>query len=453
MSATNPTKDTLDKLEKGSYQNSRVITLGGIPFSARDVLVKAPLLTRLNMFYLGDRGEGKTQLAHDINSYFGTNACYASGRPDFEPSEVFRQLDAQKLGRILKGEATPEEAAQIERLTENVSKNLFYIDELNRCPPITQNYFFDLMDGKIVHQGKIISLGNKGYSVGFASANSGKAYSGTFDMDAALLDRMHMAVDITHPDFFPTAEDVFDIFSGCKKDPRASMPDGNGKSLTDEVLAMHTQFKQRPVSPMLCLMAPYFNLGLDYAQGTTKNSKRALKKMWPNAQGLRTDTDEDKLYPLSKRAIFGAVALASGLEMIAEAQGKVSSGSNRDRDKAEVELFLDALKFTLPFSGVISPQYVESQCGGDAYVAFDNLLGENSARRGEILDKVPELSDALLLAGHGKTNTALLDKITAQNTGEWQPVRDAVVHYANSTEKEMSNAQVVAKAKDARSGS
>ena len=72
-------KETLNKLEQGEYQNSRILTLGGIPFSARDVLVKAPLLTRLNMFYLGDRGEGKTQLAHDINSYFGANSCYASG--------------------------------------------------------------------------------------------------------------------------------------------------------------------------------------------------------------------------------------------------------------------------------------------------------------------------------------------------------------------------------------
>ena len=90
-------KETLNKLEQGEYQNSKAVILGGIPFTARSVLVKAPLATRLNMFYLGDRGEGKTQLAHDINSYFGHNSCYASGRPDFEPSEVFRQLNAQAL--------------------------------------------------------------------------------------------------------------------------------------------------------------------------------------------------------------------------------------------------------------------------------------------------------------------------------------------------------------------
>ena len=440
-------KDTLDKLEQGTYKNSRQVVLGGIPFTARDVLVKAPLLTKLNMFYLGDRGEGKTQLAHDINAYFGKNSCYASGRPDFEPSEVFRQLNAQALGKVLRGEASPEDVAQIEKLTENVGRNLFYIDELNRCPPITQNYFFDLMDGKIVFQGKILPLGNKGYSVGFASANSGNAYNGTFEMDAALLDRMHMAVDITHPDFFTTAGDVFDIVSGSKKDPRASVPIESGEGLTDQILAMHETFKQRPISPVLCAMVPYFNMGLDYIEGSTKHSKRAMKKSWPNSRGLRQDTDENKIYPLSKRALFGVMALTSGLEMIAEATGKIPSGkTSADLDKSELELFLDALKLTVPFSGVISPQYIESECDGDAYTAFENILGGSSARRREIMDKAPKISDAMLLAERGKTNTALLDEISASE-GEWQPVRDAIVHYAESTQRENTQGDVIAQAK------
>jgi MoxR-like ATPase len=445
-------KDTLDKLEQGTYHNSRQVVLGGIPFSARDVLVKAPLLTKLNMFYLGDRGEGKTQLAHDINDYFGKNSCYASGRPDFEPSEVFRQLNAQALGKVLRGEASPEEVAQIETLTENVNKNLFYVDELNRCPPITQNYFFDLMDGKIVFQGRILPLGNKGYSVGFASANSGNAYNGTFEMDAALLDRMHMAVDITHPDFFTTAGDIFDIVSGSKKDPRASVPIESGEGLADKIITMHEEFKQRPVSPVLCAMVPYFNMGLDYAQTPTKHSKRAMKKSWPNSRGLRVDTDENKIYPMSKRALFGAMALTSGLEMIAEATGKIPTGkTNAECSNLELELFLDSLKLTVPFSGVISPQYIDSEYDGDAYTAFENILGEDSARRREIREKAPKIYDAMLLAERGKTNTALLDEISATE-GEWQPVRDAIVHYAESAEKEMKQGDVIAQAKKISGG-
>jgi hypothetical protein len=399
------------------------------------------------MFYLGDRGEGKTQLAHDVNAYFGKNSCYASGRPDFEPSEVFRQLDAQALGRVLRGETNPQDAQQIEKLTENINRNLFYIDELNRCPPITQNYFFDLMDGKIIFQGKILPLGNKGYSVGFASANSGNAYNGTFEMDAALLDRMHMSVDITHPDFFTTAGDIFDIVSGSKKDPRATVPIETGEGLTRGILEMHEEFKQRPVSLVLCAMVPYFNLGLDYLEGTTKHSKRAMKKVWPNHASLRVDTDENKLYPMSKRALFGAMALTSGLEMIAEATGKVPNGkSNAELNQLEIDLFLDALKLIVPFSGIISAQYINSECGGDAYVAFENLLGEGSARRRKIREKVPRICDAMLLAERGKTNTALLDEISVTE-GEWQPVRDAIIHYAKASEKARTQVDVIAQAK------
>ncbi|MBU0963363.1 MAG: AAA family ATPase [Nanoarchaeota archaeon] len=440
-------KDTLDKLEQGTYKNSKPIILGGIPFSARDVLVKAPLLAKLNMFYLGDRGEGKTQLAHDINSYFGENVCYAEGRPDFEPSELFRQLNAQTLGKVLRGEASQEEVAKIEELTKNVNRNLFYIDELNRCPPITQNYFFNLMDGKIIFHGKILPLGNKGYSVGFASANSGNAYTSTFDMDAALLDRMHMTLDITHPDFFTTAEDVFDIFSGDKKDPRASMPANEGEGLTHKILEMHEEFKKRPASPILCLMAPYFNIGLDYARNTSKHSKRALKKLWPNIQGLDQATDEDKMYPLSKRAILGAIALTSGLEMIAEETGKMPAKTNKEKASTELELFLDALKLTIPYSGVISQNYIESRCNGDNYTAFENLFGENSSRRREIREKFPKIYDAFLLALYGKTNTSLLDDISS-GEGEWKPVRDAVSYYANSADKEISNEKIIEQAKE-----
>jgi len=445
-----PIKDTLDKLEQGSYQNSRQITMARVlPFTARDILVKAPLLTRLNMFYLGDRGEGKTQLAHDINAYFGKqNSCYASGRPDFEPSEVFRQLNAQALGKVLRGEATEAEAAQIEKLTANVTKNLFYVDELNRCPPITQNYFFDLMDGKIVFQGNLIPLGNKGYSVGFASANSGNAYHGTFQMDAALLDRMHMAVDITYPDFFPTAGDTFDIFAGTKKDPRASIPTESKEGIADEILAMHEEFKKRPASPILCAMMPYFNVGLDYTQAG-RHSKRALKKSWPNGTGLRTDSDENKVYPISKRALLGAMALTSGLEMIAEAQGRVPTGkTNEELSQLEMDLFLDSLRLTVPFSGVISPQYIDSECGGDAYAAFDNLFGENSARRREIGEKMPRVYEAVLLANKGRTDTRLMDEIAKADLteGEWQPVREAIEHYANSTKKATTQGEVVEQA-------
>ncbi|MFC1775032.1 hypothetical protein ACFLZN_01815, partial [Nanoarchaeota archaeon] len=79
--------DTLKKLDNGKYVNNREIVMGGVPFTARDVLVKAPLRSGINVYLVGGTGEGKTELANDLMGYFGDAGCYTIGRPDFEPSE------------------------------------------------------------------------------------------------------------------------------------------------------------------------------------------------------------------------------------------------------------------------------------------------------------------------------------------------------------------------------
>ncbi|HRZ85718.1 MAG TPA: AAA family ATPase [Candidatus Paceibacterota bacterium] len=161
-------KETIRKLDDGHYINSRRIALGGVEYSAKDVLVKAPLIAQLNVYYVGGTGRGKTQLGNDLVSIFGDSSCYAMGRPDFEPSELLKQIN---LGKLKPGVDVSDK--DLVELTENVKKNLFFVDELNRCPPIVQNYFFDFADGKFVHNGKIVNLGTDGYSVLFATGNLG----------------------------------------------------------------------------------------------------------------------------------------------------------------------------------------------------------------------------------------------------------------------------------------
>ena len=70
-------KQAIERLEAGRYSNDREISLGGVAYSARDVLVKAPLIARLNVYYVGGTGRGKTQLGHDLLSYFNDSACYS----------------------------------------------------------------------------------------------------------------------------------------------------------------------------------------------------------------------------------------------------------------------------------------------------------------------------------------------------------------------------------------
>ncbi|MFQ5620591.1 MAG: AAA family ATPase, partial [Candidatus Nanoarchaeia archaeon] len=333
--------DTLSKLDYGKYTNNREIALGNVPFTAREVLIKAPLIAGINVYLIGGTGEGKTELANDLMGYMGSAGCYTIGRPDFEPAELLKQVRLDKLKEV-------SSDRELVELTENVDKNLFYVDELNRCPPIVQNYFFDFFDGKLVHQGKIRRLGKDGYTLGYATGNLGNGeYVGVSDSDRALLDRMHMIVKLDHPDFATTALDDFEIFAG-KKDPRASMPEGT--DISQELIAMHKAFGERQTGLLLPLLGVYLTKGLDYLEDTTDNSKRALGPRWTEAKGVRTDNDENKIYPLSKRAVFGAISLTCALEMIAQEKGY---------DPNTTALFLDSLRLTVPYSGVITPAYLD----------------------------------------------------------------------------------------------
>src|SRR3989344_6207310 len=405
-------KQAIERLEAGRYSNDREISLGGVAYSARDVLVKAPLIARLNVYYVGGTGRGKTQLGHDLLSYFNDSACYAMGRPDFEPSELLKQV---RLGS-LKDAKTDRELVE---LTENVRKNLFFIDELNRAPPIVQNYFFDFFDGKLVHDGKILNLGTGGYSVGFATGNLGDGeYVGVSDSDRALKDRMHLIIKLDHPEYRPTPANMRKVLQG-KKNPRSDMPT-EGKQIANELIALNYEFTRREANPLLPILGVDLTEGLDYLENVQGNSKIARDTRWPNLEGIRHDNDEDKIFPLSPRGVLSAIGLAGALEMIAESRGQSPKST---------ELFLDSLRLTIPYSGVLAPAYVDQQHGGDVYGAFDAILGENSGNRTDILTKVSKLEEALGLAEAGITDATLLTDL-APVQGRWTPVKQALQDHA-----------------------
>src|SRR3989338_4510674 len=406
-------KQAIERLEAGRYSNDREISLGGVAYSARDVLVKAPLIARLNVYYVGGTGRGKTQLGHDLLSYFNDSACYAMGRPDFEPSELLKQV---RLGS-LKDAKTDRELVE---LTENVRKNLFFIDELNRAPPIVQNYFFDFFDGKLVHDGKILNLGTDGYSIGFATGNLGNGeYVGVSDSDRALKDRMHMIVKLDHPDYRPTPQNLLSVFKG-KKNPRSDMPN-EAQVSKEDILALHKEFGERETYPLLPILGLYFTEGLDYLENVKGNSKAKCDARWPNLEGIITDIDENKVFPFSPRGVLSAIGLTGALQMIAEAKGKQPTTSN---------LFLDALRLTVPYSGVIAPMYIDQEHNGDVYSAFDTLFGQNSGNRREILERVSKLEEAVALAEAGITDADLLNDV-ASVKGRWTPVKEAIQDYAS----------------------
>jgi hypothetical protein len=403
--------ETLQKLDNGTYKNTKEIGMGEYSFSARDLLIKAPILAGLNVYLVGGTGEGKTQLAHDLANYFGDSYCYTIGRPDFEPSELLKEVRLDKL----------KEAKSDLELTQNINKILFYCDELNRATPIVQNYLFDFFDGKIIHKGKILPLGRQGYHLGYATGNVGNgAYVGISDSDRALKDRMHMIVKLDYPDYETTELDDLKIFKG-KKDPRATMPEHDLDCL-DNIIEMHNEFVEREVPAILPLLGVYFTKGLDHLENTTKHSKRAVDKRWPRVEGIREDTDERLIFPLSKRAVFGAIALSQALEMIAESNGYEINNS--------VDLFLDSLRLTVPYSGVLAEDFVNNDHDEDVYTAFDAVMENN---REGINNKLGLLEEGLALAEAGVKDPDLLSEIGSE--GRWMPVRNALSMYADDVQE------------------
>ena len=399
--------------EQGSYRNTREIIVGSIPFTARDVLITAPLFAALNVYLVGGTGEGKSQLATDLAGYFGESFAFMEGRPDFEPSELLKEINPI-LFEVISGKRQVNETDLL-RLTENVGRHLYYVDELNRAKPIVMNYFFNFFDGKLYYKGKPIRLGNNGYSVGFASGNLGNgAYVGVSDIDRALKDRMHMIIPLDDPDFQTEPEDDIRIFSG-KKDPRVTLPDAS-KSQLEGIVEAHNEFLQRDVPAVLPVLGVYLHKGLDHLERTKRHSKRAVASKWPNIQGINQSNHENKIMPLSKRAALAAIGLSQSLEMIAEAKGYEGIDS--------VDLLLDALKFIIPYSGVLSRQYVEIEHNEDTYAAFDDAI---FGIRSDISEKKEDLLRAIAIATCGERDDALLDKISAPGfSGEWFPVRKAI---------------------------
>ena len=247
-----------------------------IEFTFCDVVYAAEL-AGLNMLFISDTGRGKTQLVSDIawHHFAGDQeqgkANWADGRPSFEITELFEKTEVD----LSSGKFDSDTARQIKE--DKIERMLFAVDEINRAPSPKQNEYFDLADGKYTFNGKRLNLGKDNYALFAATANLNKMngdFSGTFELDRALLNRAHLTFDLDHHSFRPTAEDEM-LIEERKANPKVDLAEP--QDLTEKILKAHQEIvsKTKSFDPYFTAFRFLIGRGLDYCDTDQYKEKAA----------------------------------------------------------------------------------------------------------------------------------------------------------------------------------
>ncbi|MEK6874644.1 MAG: hypothetical protein AABX52_02740, partial [Nanoarchaeota archaeon] len=280
--------DFYNKLQFPNYRNSSTaLTIngekGGKPVQFKlnfCELVQSVELAGLSGLFVSDTGRGKSQLVSDITWHHfggydqGGRANWADGRPNFEITDLFERQYVD----LSSGSYDSDKARQLNE--DRIKRMLFVVDEINRAPKLKQNEFFDLAEGKYAFKGQRLALGTGGYCVFFATANLNKLngdFSGTSELDRALLNRAHVTIDMDHKDWRPTPEDKIAIRK-AKENPRLDIP--APQDISDHIIAMNKLVRADATS-----FSPYFQAvqflideGLGYCD---KDAYKDKGPVWP----------------------------------------------------------------------------------------------------------------------------------------------------------------------------
>jgi len=215
--------ELIDKIRKlpqpKIYKNStEVCKIRGVSLTLWDVITAA-VISGLNILIVGEKGEGKTQLALEVNNtYFGGRGTLIRAHPDLKTRDIYTALNLEKLSSA-KGDTH-----QALEIVESVKNPLTILDEVNRVPQITQNQVLSILDGYITvpEKNEYVFFGVNGFHIGLATANLGRSYSGIFPFDPAYLDRSHLIINVDN--FPPTTTDLIKI-QQQDINPRLERPD------------------------------------------------------------------------------------------------------------------------------------------------------------------------------------------------------------------------------------
>ncbi len=403
---------TYEDLQFPVYVNSHIVgTVGGVALTVSDA-INAAQLVKNNVFVGGKKGTGKTQLLFDLyRNRYGKKGKVFEGRPDLKADEIYKSINLKKLRTGLSSEEVVE-------LAQSVHFPFVGADEINRAPEVSQNELLSIMNGYTLHKGDRVNLGD-GFCVGLATGNLGNGgYVGTFKIDDALMDRLHLFLNLDY--WKPTDEDMATIDARTDIDPR--VVEAPVRDLSAKIKAAYAEIIAAETPLEMTIVGRYLERALDYCKQfpSAEHSKDNLQESWPvictqTSCDLR-DTYCGQVKAVGERTVKAVKNLARGLQRIAKLKKPESPDD-------PLGAMFTALKLVLPYSGVISPAYLRQEgMFNNPSLAAKNLTEslEQEVRKEFITgDKAGPLTMALAYAQRGK----LSERPYVPRKAEWKFVQ------------------------------
>ncbi len=342
-------KLTYNELELPNYRNTRNV------FANLDVsdVVKACVLAPVNLFIVGNPGTAKTLLTSDIQKiYFNGNkreqgyGVFIRANPEIDLyNEIFSELDIEHARRDL---------------TDNIKALLFRVDEVNRAPTKAQNQFLALGDGDMDFKGRSIKLGRDGYLLLIATANIGNGkYTGTFNIDPALYDRLHVILDIDH--YSPTDEDNFKL---DEEEANPRVKDAPKKDLTDKIIQASKEIGQATKNQGLEAIAVinYIRSGLSNCMLNASEGKTSMKgNEWPiRCQDCSHNKGAEKAICSFIRNPSGR-RITDSIKRYAEALEYIAKLKDPKKEIDPVDLMFKSFELVGAYKGLLNPNILRQE--------------------------------------------------------------------------------------------
>lgn len=373
------------------YKNStEVCRIKGVSLTLWDIITAA-VISGLNILVVGEKGEGKTQLALELNNtYFGGKGTFIRAHPDLKTRDIYTALNLEKLS------SARGDTHQALEVVESVKNPLTVLDEINRVPQITQNQALSILDGYITlpEKNENIFFGVDGFHIGVATANLGRTYSGIFPFDPAYLDRSHLIINVDN--FPPTTTDLIKI-QQQDINPRLETPDQ--EDCTRDIIQIWQSMSEMSLALDGLIADLYLKKSLDYCVKSPTRRKSTVRDDIPNmCQGCSSEGREGELsevcgyiVPTSTRSFKAYKALAFGLCAVADARSTTPALTLPGY--AEI---LEAFRITAPYSGILDSAWVKREHHGNPYLALDFLYHRIKSSIEERIDYIKKaFSDAI----------------------------------------------------------